>query len=68
MKHSEIRETHAQHGTFLIGARFAGLPGLHASHFIQAFNTGNFVNPERSEGSPNAGTAPHSGDPSLHSG
>ena len=36
MKHSEIRGTHAQHGTFLIGAHFAGLPGLRASHFIQA--------------------------------
>ncbi|STY17389.1 hypothetical protein [Legionella quateirensis] len=24
--------------------------------------------PERSEGSPNAGTEPHSGEPSLHSG
>ena len=40
MKHSEIRETYAQHSTFLIGARFAGLPGLRASHFIRAtFNT-----------------------------
>ncbi|KTD44715.1 hypothetical protein [Legionella quateirensis] len=27
-----------------------------------------FRHPERSEGSPNAGTAPYSGDPSLHSG
>ncbi len=27
-----------------------------------------FRHPERSEGSPNAGTTPHSGDPSLHSG
>ncbi|MBL7479188.1 hypothetical protein [Legionella bononiensis] len=36
MKHSEIREAYAQHSTFLIGARFAGLPGLRASHFIQA--------------------------------
>jgi hypothetical protein len=36
MKRSEIRETHAQHGTFLIGVRCAELPGLRASHFIQA--------------------------------
>jgi len=36
MKHSEIRESHAQHGTFLIAALFAGLPGLRAPHFIQA--------------------------------
>ncbi|MBL7525094.1 hypothetical protein [Legionella bononiensis] len=36
MKQSEIREAHAQHGTFLIGARFAGLPGLRASHSIRA--------------------------------
>ncbi|WP_238400743.1 hypothetical protein, partial [Legionella bononiensis] len=36
MKHSEIREAYAQHSTFLISARFAGLPGLRASHFIQA--------------------------------
>ncbi|KTD47672.1 hypothetical protein [Legionella quateirensis] len=27
-----------------------------------------FRHPERSEGSPNAGTAPRSGNPSLHSG
>ncbi|KTD42366.1 Uncharacterised protein [Legionella quateirensis] len=36
MKHSEIRVAYAQDGTFLNGARFAGLPGLRASHFIQA--------------------------------
>ena len=36
MKHREIREAHAQHGTFLIGAHFTRLPGLRASHFIQA--------------------------------
>ncbi|WP_238400394.1 hypothetical protein, partial [Legionella bononiensis] len=36
MKHSEIREAYAQHSTFLISARFAGFPGLRASHFIQA--------------------------------
>ncbi|WP_255541650.1 hypothetical protein [Legionella bononiensis] len=36
MKHREIQEAYAQHSTFLIGARFAGLPGLRATHFIQA--------------------------------
>ena len=36
MKHSEIQESHAQHGTFLFGALFVGLPGLRAAHFIQA--------------------------------
>ncbi|WP_274519364.1 hypothetical protein [Legionella quateirensis] len=36
MKHSKIREAYAQHGTALNGARFARLPGLRASHFIQA--------------------------------
>ncbi len=30
--------------------------------------TVKFRHPERSEGSPDAGTVPHSGDPSLHSG
>ncbi|WP_133141105.1 hypothetical protein [Legionella quateirensis] len=35
MEQSVIREAHAQHGTFLIGARFAGLPGLRAPHSIQ---------------------------------
>jgi hypothetical protein len=42
IKRSVIQEAHAQHGTFLIGARFAGLPGLRASHSIQAtFDTGS---------------------------
>ncbi len=40
MKHREIREAYAQHGTILSGTRFAGFPGLRASHFIRAtFNT-----------------------------
>ncbi|WP_255541662.1 hypothetical protein [Legionella bononiensis] len=36
MKHSEIREAYAEHSTFLIGARFAGLSGLRVLHFIRS--------------------------------
>ncbi|WP_255542223.1 hypothetical protein [Legionella bononiensis] len=35
MKHREIREAYAQHSTLLADARFAGPPGLRASHFIR---------------------------------
>ncbi|MBL7478462.1 hypothetical protein [Legionella bononiensis] len=53
MKHSEIREAYAQHGTFLIGARFAGLPGLRASHFIRAtLNTDIKCSPDEAQRNP----------------